>query len=158
MSVGWALLDTPCSRTAKASSSQSTSQEYSLTDAWNSQPLPVSLLVKALIWVIAESKHQKGMNPDKSQLVLRWSRWCKFYLQCFHSSWIRSRNLWGIKGVAYGLTYLSSSQVNCPWVGQQKASFSATDIWAPKPIFSRTNSSAFTPQCRQCCAFGASQL
>lgn len=137
MSVGWVLLHTPCSRTAKvlASNSQSISQEYSLTDAWNSGPLPVFLLVKAFIWVIAESKQQKGVNPDKSKLVLRCSRWCKFHLRCLHSSWIRSRNLLGIKRVAYGLIYLSSSQMNCPWVGQQKASFSATGVSAPKTCF-----------------------
>lgn len=137
VSAGWAPLDTLRSRTAQvlASHSQSSSQEYSLRDAWNSQPLPVFLLVKALISVIAESKHQKGMNPDNSELVWRWSRWCKFYLQCLHSSWIRSRILWGIKRVAYGLIYLSSSQVNCLWVGQQKASFSATDTWAPQTRF-----------------------
>lgn len=134
---------------------QSTFQEYSLTDAWNSQPLPVFLLVKALIWVITESKHQKGMNLDKTKLVLRWRRWCKFYLRCLHSSWIGSRNLSGIKNVAYGLTYLSSSQMNCPWVGQQKASFPATDISAPQnplalAVRHRTNTGAFTPRCKQC--------
>lgn len=36
------------------------------------------------------------------------------------------------KRVAYGLTYLSSSQMSWPWVGQQKASFPATDVSAPK--------------------------
>lgn len=162
MPVGWVLLDTPCSRTARVlpSNSQSTFQEYSLTDAWNSQPLLVFLLVKALIWVITESKHQKGMNPDKTKLVLRWSRWCKFYLQCLHSSWIGSRNLSAIKRVACGLTYLSSSQPNCPWVGQQKASFPCHGYLSPQNPFSlavrhRTNTSAFTPQCYD---FGASQL
>lgn len=139
MPVGWAPLDTQCSRTAKvlASNSQSTFQEHSLTDAWNSQPLPVFLPVNALIWVITESKHQKGMNPDKTRWVLRWSRWCKFYLRCLHSSWIRSRNLSGIKRVAYGLTYLSSSQLNCLWVGQQKASFPLPRVSRlPKAVYS----------------------
>lgn len=165
MPVGWAPLDTQCSRTAKvlASNSQSTFQEHSLTDAWNSQPLPVFLPVNALIWVITESKHQKGMNPDKTRWVLRWSRWCKFYLRCLHSSWIRSRNLSGIKRVAYGLTYLSSSQLNCLWVGQQKASFPCHGyLSSQKPctraVWHRTSTSAFTPQCKQCYVFGASQL
>lgn len=147
MPVGWVLLDTQCSRTAKVlpSNSQSTFQEYSLTDAWNSRPLPVFLLVKSVIWVITESKHQKSMNLDRTELVLRWSRWCKFYLWCLHSSCIGSRNLWGIKRVAYGLTYLSSSQMNCAWVGQQKASFPAMGISAPKPLFLLQYGIAQTP-------------
>lgn len=76
--VGRVLLDTQ----VLASSSPFTFQEYSLPDAWNSLPLPVFLPVNAFIWVITESKHEKGTNPDKNKLLFRWRRWWKFYLQC----------------------------------------------------------------------------
>lgn len=49
------------------------------------------------------------------------------------------------KRVAYGLTYLSSSQTNCLWVGQQKASFPATGISAPKTRFLLQYGIAQTP-------------
>ena len=86
--VGRGPLDRRCSRTAEvlASNSQSPFQEYSLTDAWNSLPLPVFLPGNVFIWVITQSKHEKGMNPDKNILVWRWSRWCTFHWRRLRSS------------------------------------------------------------------------
>lgn len=131
MPMGRVPLDIHCSRTAKvlASNSQSTFQEYSLTDAWNYLPLPVFLPANAFTSVITESKRE-GYEPRQNQIGIKVKQVVQILFVMFAQLLDQKQKSLGNRRVAYGLTYLSSSQLNCQLVGQQKASFPAMYILA----------------------------